>query len=416
MKHSGSPTRVLAVHRYFWPDTPPYAALLRRIASHWVEGGARVDVLTSQPSYKPELGLTRRPRVERVDGLTIRRLSMKPDRTSRHQRVHNVVRFPALVFWRVLLGPRYDVVMCSTAPPVLLGVATCAAARLRGSAFVYHCMDIHPEIGALSGEFRNRWVFAVLRALDTWTCRRATTVVVLSQDMSDALAERAPDLASRITILNNFDLPSFEEEEQTETALVGPRDDRLRIAFAGNVGRFQGLEQVVEAVLSHDEAMAGVQLTVMGEGAVKAALEAIAAAAPAERRDRVRFLPHGPVSQARALMGEADLGLVCLVPGVISYAYPSKTASYLSEGLPVLVGVEPDSALAREVTGWGVGFVLPTGSVVAISAALAALVPRTEEIRGLRARALATWDTHFSAPRVLGEWDRLLRSTLERSA
>ena len=46
--------RVVLVHRYFWPDTPPYAHILRAIAWTLAAGGHDVTVLTAQPSYNRE--------------------------------------------------------------------------------------------------------------------------------------------------------------------------------------------------------------------------------------------------------------------------------------------------------------------------------------------------------------------------
>src|SRR5215510_13900288 len=111
-------SRVLAVHRYYWPDSAPYALILRSIVRQWTEDGHDVDVIASQPSYKPEAVAASRPAVERVDGAMVRRVRMKPDRTSRGRRLLNVVWFPLVVWVRVLCGRRYDVVMCSTVPPV----------------------------------------------------------------------------------------------------------------------------------------------------------------------------------------------------------------------------------------------------------------------------------------------------------
>ncbi len=180
-------SRILAIHRYYWPDTPPYASLLRAIAREWTEQGHRVDVLTGQPSYKAETDVERRPRNERVDGVTVRRVAMRPDRSAAWRRPFNVVWFPFVVALRVLVGRRYDVVMCSTVPPVLLGWSVSAVARLRGARFVYHCMDLHPEIGRLSGEFAGPWLYRLLGRLELSTCRRAAAIVVLSEDMRAAV-------------------------------------------------------------------------------------------------------------------------------------------------------------------------------------------------------------------------------------
>ncbi len=407
MTGPGTRPRVLAIHRYFWPDTPPYASLLRRITAHWAAAGVRVEVLTSQPSYKPEVAVARQPRVQRVDGVTVHRLPMVPDRGARFRKPRNLVRFSVLVLLRVLVARRYDVVMCSTAPPVVLAWCASLAARVRGARFVYHCMDLHPEIGRLSGEFAHPLVYRLLLRLDLATCRRAAAVVVLSEDMRAALLARDPALAGSVLVINNFDIPSYDTDDP-EGADAQPDPDLLTVAFTGNVGRYQGLETITEAVLGDDPLLAGVRLVFMGEGAAKPALERIVAAAPADRRERVRLLPHGTTSQARTVMRGADLGLVSLVPGVIAFAYPSKTASYLSEGLPVLAAVEPDSALARDVLAWGVGGVLPTGSVEQIRSALLQWVGRRDEVVGMRTRARAAWREQFSAEARLADWDALL--------
>jgi glycosyltransferase involved in cell wall biosynthesis len=406
--------RVLAVHRYFWPDTTPYAFLLRAITAHWAAAGHEVHVLTSQPSYKPELEIPKQPTVSNVDGVTVRRLGMLPDRGSRWRKPSNVVRFSLLVFLRVLLGRRYDVVMCSTAPPVVLSWATSLAARLRGASFVYHCMDLHPEIGRLSGEFANPWVYRLLLRLDTATCRRAAAVVVLSSDMRDALLDRDAGLADRLVIINNFDIPSYDANAVSEGADQPASADGLTVVFTGNIGRYQGLETVTEAVLGPDDRLGPVRLVLMGEGDAKPGLERLVAAAPADRRTRVSLLPHGTTEQAREVMRGADLGLVSLMPGVIAYAYPSKTASYLSEGLPVLAAVEPASGLAKDIVTWGVGGVLPVDGVEAVTEALVGWSVRKPQLQDMRRRAAQVWREEFSATAKLVGWDTLLSDVLSQ--
>src|SRR4029079_18852828 len=125
-------------------------------------------------------------------------------------------------------------------PPVVLGAAVSWAARRRGARFVYHCMDLHPEIGVLSGQFSNPIVRKVLTLLDRGACRRAAVVVVLSGDMRASLLRRDPGLAGRIVVLNNFELPDFDAAESTSP--LAPDPDRLRIVFTGNIGRFPRLD------------------------------------------------------------------------------------------------------------------------------------------------------------------------------
>lgn len=402
------PARVLAIHRYYWPDTPPYASLLREIVRRWSEAGHHVEVFSTQPSYKPELEIPRRPRTETLDGARVRRMTLPADRSGRIARLLNVVRFPVAVALQILIGRRYDVVMCSTAPPVILGWLTSLAARARGAHFIYHCMDIHPEIGALSGEFRARPVFALLQALDRGTCRRASRIVVLSADMRDALVARDPGIGDRIVVLNNFDLPTYESDQPSPL----PRGERARLVFIGNVGRFQGLEALAEAVLTQSSNGAAAELVLMGEGAAKSSVAAVVARADPAVRDRVVLLPHGSAAAARALVGTADFGIVSLVPEVIRYAYPSKTATYLAEGAPILALVETDSELARSAIAGGYGLAVAPGDQVGLRTALDRVVAAAGE--GSMARnAREAWGANFSAEVLLDGWDDLLRRILE---
>lgn len=401
------PARVTAVHRYYWPDAPPYASMLRSIATRWADSGHEVTVVSTQPSYKPGAGIASRPAVERLAGVTTRRVRVLDDAAGGVRKLANMVIFPAAVAVRVLCSPRPDVVMCSTSPPVVLAAATSIAARLRRAQFVYHCMDLHPQIGALTGEFANPTVYRLLDRLDRATCRRAAAVVVLSEDMRRVLVARDPSIADRVVVLNNFDLPDDDDTDHSGpppegTTLTGA----LRLVFAGNVGRFQGLDSIVRAVAEVDD----VELVLMGEGGAKSDLEELAQSLGAG--ERVHFRPYGSVGAARALLRTADLGLVSLIPQTIRYAYPSKTMTYLAEGLPLLAVVERDSELAGLVTGEKVGYTCTPGDATAAVEVLRRVCAERSSLPAMREASLATWREQFEPELVLGRWDALLADVL----
>lgn len=358
--------RVTAIHRYFWPDTPPYASFLRSIAGRWSEDGHDVHVITAQPSYTSSSHLAERPRRERLGLLRVERVPVLKEVGGGPRQLVNLLGFPLLVALRLLVGRRPEVVMCSTAPQLTLGWAVSLAARARRASFVYHCMDLHPEIGRLSGEFANPVVYRLLARMDLATMRRARRIVVLSDDMAAAVAARDGDLAAKTVVLNNFSLP--DEGATVSSPLPPPRAGVLRVVFTGNVGRFQGLEDIVRALdRLHEET--AVELVFMGEGRAK---ESVAAAAAELSKPTVtiRLLPQGPAAQAKALMREAHVGVVSLVPEVVRYAYPAKTATYAGEGLPMLVVCEQDSELASSVLVEGLGWSVAPGDGEGVAAAL----------------------------------------------
>lgn len=400
---SVKPLKILAVHRYYWPDTPPYAAMLRRIVKQWVDDGHNVDVLSSQPSYKAALENRRLPRRDSLDGSRVIRLALPGEAGRPLMRLLNAIRLCGSIILNAVVLRRYDVIMVSTAPPVLGGVAASLAARLTGARFIYHCMDIHPEIGRISGEFRRPLVYKTLSALDAWSCRRAAPVVVLSEDMENALRCRVGGERWDTKVLNNFSLPS-EDEGDAESLPFELTSACFTVLFAGNIGRFQGLDTLIEA-MARLRGRKDIELILMGEGTERARLEAQAEQAGA----RVRFVGHHPVSVAKRAMGKAGVGFVSLVPELYQYAYPSKTITYLEQGCPVLVAVEPESRLARDILDNELGLAVPPEDAEALAAAIRELADNPEQVVAMKRKAEIVGTERFAEEAVLPSWSKLLR-------
>lgn len=109
--------RILLIHRYFWPDTPPYAAILRSIGKRLVEEGHEVVVFSSQPSYKSGVVMKKQPSIEDIDGMTVNRVSLFRER-NRYVlfRLINMFYFPLRIILFTLLNKKFDIIMASTAP------------------------------------------------------------------------------------------------------------------------------------------------------------------------------------------------------------------------------------------------------------------------------------------------------------
>ena len=394
--------KVLAIHRYYWPDTPPYASMLRAIVKQWVSDGHEVDVLSSQPSYKVGVENKRQPRREEVDGAQVVRMGLPPESGRPLIRILNALRLGAGIFWRAVIRKRYDVIMVSTSPPVLGGWFAAVAAKLSGARFIYHCMDIHPEIGRISGEFSNPKVFSLLCKLDSWACDHARPVVVLSQDMADTLTGRASGTIPDTVVINNFSLPS-DADEVAELPFEWPKA-RFVLIFAGNIGRYQGLDALIDAMIalkSHPD----IHLLMMGEGVERERLTEKARQAGAN----VTFAGHQSVQTAKAAMARASAGFVSLIPELYRFAYPSKTMTYLEQGCPVLVAVEPASCLARDVVESGSGLAVPAGDAGALSEALIKMAESPERLSEMRQRALEFSSQAFATDVVLDRWSSLLK-------
>jgi glycosyltransferase involved in cell wall biosynthesis len=400
--------RVLLIHRYFWPDTPPYAQMLRRIAAA-LATEHEVTVFSTQPSYKPEVEITAQPRFERLDGFRVCRIGLLRERSRGScVRVLNALMFAFRVFVHVLTRERYDAVMISTSPPVVAGLAAGLAARLRRTSFIYHCQDLHPEVALYSRRLQPGLVYRLLRRLDTGNCRRASKVVVLSEDMKTTLRERGIRVDGHVEIVNNFALGGGSGA--TVPAELAKRPGVFRIMFAGNIGRFQRLEYLIEiARLLPDDGR--VEFMFLGDGAAKRQLMTHA---DAMLGSTVKFVGHVAIDMVGAALDTADLCVVSLSPDIYRVAYPSKTMSYLCAGKPLLVVVEENSELSHFVRTEAVGLVVSGESAAAAVSSIVELIDHPEQVRAMSRRARQLGQRLFTDSVVLLRWRQLFREVAEQ--
>jgi len=378
---------VLVLNEYFPPDTSATAKNAALVVAALAERH-RVTVLCGRPSYDPTERhppyLLRREvngnlAIERVGSTAFPRFRMK-------RRVSNYLTYLGLALPRALTI-RSDVVLAMTDPPIA-GIAGSFVARLSGRPFVYNLRDMYPDM-ALAGEivrpgtWVERW-----EKLHRRTLRGAARVIVLGEDMRERIISKGVDPA-RITI--SRDAVPFPETVPTPDHPV-VREIRGQFRFvlvhAGNLGFYGAWETLIQAakLLESD----GVGLVFIGEGAMKAKVEAMA-------RDckNVRFLPFRPANEVPYVMAAGDLHVVTVKLGLEGVVVPSKVYTILAAGRPLLAVATNKTEVARFAARDGCGIAVDPDDPAAVAAAVRGVLSDSQRLlsMGGRARELAqTYD------------------------
>ena len=416
--------KILFFYQHFWPDSPPDANMLRVLGTGLFEKDKQVNVLTAQPSYKTSDREIKRASREELDGISVTRLTSIPGANYlKPVRQFAKMIFPIRAFLHIVLhrlfGSRSDVIVATTIPPVINGFFGLLSARVSGARFVYHMQDIYPEIGVTGGLWREKsWRHKFLLKLDAMTASCADRCVVLSSDMRSALLNRGLH-ADRIFIINNFPHPKFDDElshkadnEQNVASVNLGGDARYKVIFAGNLGRFQGLDTLLLGFLSLDFDRFDFDLHFLGEGAMSDQLKQLAG-----RNSRVFFHGHVCYAKARLLIGACDAGIVSVRQGVYKYAYPSKTLSYFDLGLPVLAVVEQESELASDIEEHRLGIVASSRDIEGIRNSFEGLADYLKESQVSITNLLGEYTSkNTTAGIALEKWNYMLEGLLDGSA
>ena len=353
--------KILILHRYFWPDQANCGNILFNLAKHFQLNGYEIDILTSLPSKNSSSFKIPAKKKEKINQINIKRIKLKHEVGTTYLRIINAIIF-GIKANTLAIKNKYDIIIATSVPPILGGFFASFAAKIIKSKFFYFCMDIYPEVGKVSGDFSNSLFFNFLKKIDNWSCISADNIIVHSKDMQKTLENRKNGKKFKIKIINNFSTSFDSKNLSLNEAIKFSQNNKLSMIFAGNIGRFQGLEIIIDA-MSQINFRKDIQLMILGSGPLKKTLVRQAN----ENKANIIFFDHQPTEIARKAIFLADIGLVTLRPEVYKYAYPGKVMTYLEQGKPIISNVEEDSELIKKMKYENYGFHISSTDSMQIS-------------------------------------------------
>jgi glycosyltransferase involved in cell wall biosynthesis len=335
--------RVLLLTQWFDPE-PTIKGL--GFAQELIRQGVSVEVLTGFPNYPkgtlyPGYRLRWLQR-ETVEGVRVTRVALYPSHDqSAVRRALNYASFAATsLAYGIVAAGRVDVIYAYH-PPLSVGVVAALLRVLRGRPVVYDVQDLWPDTLRATGMIGNPRLLRLVSAVCDWVYRRVDRIVVLSPGFKRVLEGRGVP-SERIEVIYNW------ADEVALLAPLGrlpegfPGPDRFRIVFAGNMGKAQALEAVLEAAAMLQARNARVSFVLVGAGVEVRRLRDMA---EARSLDNLTFLPAMPMSEIGSVLRSADALLVHLRRDpLFAVTIPSKTQAYMAVGKPILLAVEGDAA------------------------------------------------------------------------
>lgn len=335
--------RVLLLTQWFDPE-PTFKGLV--FARELVRQGFNVEVVTGFPNYPGgkvyagyKIKLIQR---ERIDGVQITRLPLYPNHDqSAIKRVLNYASFAAsALVYGLFMAKRADV-MYAYHPPLTVGVAASLIRWVRGIPLVYDIQDMWPDTLRATGMLNNTRALALVGRVCDWVYKRVDHLVVLSPGFKRLLLQRGvPE--RKIDVIYNWADESALMSPVGEVPAAFPGADRFKVVFAGNMGKAQALDAVLDAASILQARGSRASLVMLGGGVEVSRLKSRALEM---RLGNVVFLPPVPMSEVGTVLAAADVLLVHLRKDpLFEITIPSKTQAYMAVGKPLLMAVNGDAA------------------------------------------------------------------------
>ena len=361
--------RILITSSYYWPEGAGTAPYVTGMAEYLSGRGYDVAVSTTFPHYPAWARLPLLPlgRTDHQAGVRVRRRWLYvPDHQSALQRAAYegsmfAMGATALPFRRpdVVLGFLPSVAAAS------LG-ALAARAYRRPYGLIVHDL-VGP--GAQQSGMAGRRVSQTVSRVELAAARAATGLGIIAEGFRRYFEEVGGIPAERIHRVRTWTRRAEPTlDRATARREMGWADDQFICLHAGNMGRKQGLDNVLDAT----RLLAGtnVRVVLLGDGNDRARLQERATALGL---DQVTFEDFAGPGRYESLLAAADVLLVNQAPSVADMSLPSKLTSYFASGEPVVAAIAPDSETAREIDQAQAGVVVPPADARALADALLAV-------------------------------------------
>lgn len=226
---------------------------------------------------------------------------------------------------------------------------------------VYNVQDIFPQNAFIAGILKEKSLPAkVLLLLQRWALKHADRIITISEDMKQTLISAGAD-PRKISVAYNW------ENEIHGEPIAKVDDGRFHVVYAGNIGVMQNVELIIEAAKLLRE-NSKIVFDIYGSGTRENKCKKMA-----QNLSNVCFHSSVLVNQAFSLYLNADLNIIPLVPRGIMTAFPSKTATCVSCGKPVLFCVDKNSAWGKDLENSG-GYVVNPNDYEELAEAIAKAV------------------------------------------
>lgn len=363
--------RVLLLTQWFDPE-PTFKGLV--FARELVKQGFEVEVVTGFPNYPGgkiypgfKMRLLQR---EVIDGVRVTRLPLYPSHgQSGVGRVLNYISFAATSLFYGLFGAKRPDVIYAYHPPLTVGIAASIIRFFRRVPVLYDIQDMWPDTLRATGMFSNETVLKIVSRVCDWVYKNVDRLVVLSPGFKRLLIERGvPE--NKIEVIYNWCAEDQLTAPSSTRPPSFPDDSRFRILFAGNMGKAQALDTVLEAARLLQLDSKEIVFIFLGGGVE---VERLKQKALDDGLNNVLFLPAVPMSEVGSYLSSADALLVHLKKDpLFTITIPSKTQAYMAVGKPLLMAVDGDAA--DLVTQSGCGRIAESESPESLVAAALALM------------------------------------------
>jgi glycosyltransferase involved in cell wall biosynthesis len=376
--------KLLVVSQYFWPEDFIVNDLVRKLLAQ----GHEVVVATGKPNYPDgevfsgyrAAGVQRERYLDQVD---VVRVPIWP--RGKGGGFNLAMNYLSFIFFGLLCFPwllrsrSFDAIVVFAPSPIMQAIPAIVLKWIKRAHLAVWVQDMWPESLEATGFVRNRAVLNGVGLLVRWIYAMSDTLLLQSRAFDEPIARYAA--RGKLIYFPNALDPDAPSTQGLAPELVDAMGPGFNIVFAGNIGKAQAIETLVEAAaLLRGEP--DIRLVLVGSGSM---LDWVREQKTLRKLDNLMLPGRFPAALMPQLFERASALLVSLKSGgALAYTVPSKVQAYLAAGRPIIAALNGEGA--KVVGESGAGMVCEPENAPALAACVRSLMALTATQRAAMGR------------------------------
>ena len=397
---------ILFLCQFFYPEYISSAQLPFDTVRALQADGFTVDVLCGYPhEYLADKDI---PVKEEMDGIHIHRLKyIQTGRAGFLGRIINYFSFTFMVLLHLLKTARYRAVVVYSNPPILPWIASWAKV-LFGCKLMFVSYDLYPEVATVTNTLREGNIICrLMNHINKCVFRRADSVVALSSEMKDYILQHREIASEKVTVIPNWYEDRGEpSRDLTDNVFREKLAGKYVVSYFGNMGTMQDMDTILGAIreLKQDP---DVFFLFAGHGNKLEKLKSIVREEQIANVAIHDFL-HG--KDFRDALAISDCALVSLEKGATGLCVPSKTYSYMMQGIPLLA-IMDEGDIVRDIEN-GAGLWVRNGESAKLAVAIRTLRDDPDQQKNMRQTCREIYLRHYTTEICTKKYVTLFRKLL----
>lgn len=359
-KNQNSPDRknLFILSEVFYPDEVSTAYILSHIAIK-LAANYNINVICGPVGYHKQFSA----KAESLENIKVNRVRLfHLNKNSYWQRSVRLVLLSIIMSGKLFFkAKRGEKVFIVTNPaPMLVAVGLISGFKKLHLSILVH--DVFPEnLAAANILNKNSLLFRFLSKIFNSSYQKADNIIVLGKDMKQVFEDKLKqntelEKVPVIAVIENWadvvNIVPFTKKNNKIINNLGI-ENKLVLQFAGNLGRLQGLQNLIKWIKDCDNNR--IHYIFIGEGALKPFLIDFIRG---NKIKNVSIIDGMPRSEQSEFLNACDIGIVSLVENMKGLGVPSKAYNLMAAGKPLLYIGDGESEIALLINEFKNGWIV----------------------------------------------------------